>query len=108
MLNYTFDYVLFVHDFNNEYSDGATITSTFLYHLGLMVEPFLIYLWFYIGKFSKFERYIFASIIPYQLKDCIDVVLFNNQTPIEFEAIGIIIVVTIGILWAMMKPLKSN
>ena len=73
-----------------------------------MVKPLIILIFVRLGYNTKFERFVFASLIPFYVKDCIDVVIWNNQTDVWIDVIGLIIVLTIGYIWATMTFSNSK
>lgn len=99
----TLDFKLFVHDFNEE-----TIFRRFFYHLGLMIQPTVL-CWIIFIHAKGFWKIIALSSFLWFLKDCIDVVINNNQaTNYEFDLFAYIMIIVITLLWIRLKDRMAN
>lgn len=95
----TIDFKLFVHDFSE-----VGILRRFSYHLALMIQPTVLS-WI-ILKHAKGNWHIIALItFLWFLKDCVDVVMYNNTTgSFWLDATGYtLIVLTTVIIWVRTK-----
>ncbi len=95
----TIEFKLFMHDFSE-----PGILKKFSYHLALMLQPTILS-WIVL-RFVRGKWFIIALItFLWFVKDCVDVIVYNNTTGVfwlDFTGYSLIII-TIVFVWARQK-----
>ncbi len=103
LFNPVFNFKLFVHDFSETLPNGNSIFHAFTYHLGLMLQP-TVFCWIVFTLTKGFWKIIFLMSFLWYLKDCVDVIINNNQAmTIEFDLFAYAMIIVITILWAQLR-----
>jgi len=99
LFDFTFDLKTTVYDFNVRYSSGMSELSGVLYHTKMVFQTAVAFFWIFKISHGAW-RWIALLTCEVLGKECIDIILYNNQTAtFLYEFVAYFTIIALIIIW---------